>query len=94
MGPFITRLARYFDVSLSGCSKEGGTQRFDEGTLYSMRLLRTFGPMRYIEGLSPNPEVPPAAEQPPAHAPDRRLPALQRPAQQPPPPPPAGDPLV
>ncbi|CAL1407770.1 unnamed protein product [Linum trigynum] len=87
MGPYISRLARYFNVSLSGCSKEGATQRFDEGTLHSMRLLYSFGPMRYIKGLSPDPEAPLAAEQTPARAPGRRRrPALPRPAQQPPPP--------
>ncbi|CAL1394395.1 unnamed protein product [Linum trigynum] len=58
-----------------------------------MRLLCTFGLMQYIEGLSPDPEVPPPAEQPPARAPGpRQRPALQRLAQ--PPPPATGDPLV
>ncbi|CAL1381418.1 unnamed protein product [Linum trigynum] len=93
MGSYITRLARYFDISLKRCSRVERNQRFDEGTLHSMRLLQTFGPMRYIEGLSPDPEVPPPAEQRPAHAPGRRRrPALQCLAQ--PPPAPAGDPLV
>ncbi|CAL1382148.1 unnamed protein product [Linum trigynum] len=88
-----TCLARYFNVSLAGCSKEGHTKRFDECTLHSMLLLCTFGLMQYIEGLSPDSEVPPLAEQPPAQAPGRRRrSALQRPTQ--PLPLAAGDPLV
>ncbi|CAL1376336.1 unnamed protein product [Linum trigynum] len=70
MGPFIIHLAQRFNFNLECCKNEGHSMGFGEDTLRAMKLLRFFGPFRYIEGLSLPPGVPPQ-EQPPTRAPGR-----------------------
>ncbi|CAL1372244.1 unnamed protein product [Linum trigynum] len=71
LGPYITHLARHFNVNLECCKKGGRSIGFGEDTLRAMKLLRVFGPFCYIEGLSLPPSVPPQ-EKPPTRAPGHR----------------------
>ncbi|CAL1389025.1 unnamed protein product [Linum trigynum] len=55
--PLITRLATYFQISLQGCTEQGGTSAFGEDAVKSMHLLRVDRGVKWIEGF-PQPQIP------------------------------------
>ncbi|CAL1379381.1 unnamed protein product [Linum trigynum] len=55
--PLITCLATYFQISLQGCTEQGGTSTFSEDTIKSMHLLRVERDNKWIAGF-PEPQIP------------------------------------
>ncbi|CAL1381824.1 unnamed protein product [Linum trigynum] len=96
VGGIITRITCHFQVDLAYCTRVGRMEPFLVETLYNQKLLlQGKRGVEYLDGLrpsgviraavsptlvDPDPEVLPAVEQPPAHAPGRHRPVFQHPA--------------
>ncbi|CAL1368885.1 unnamed protein product [Linum trigynum] len=60
--PLITCLAEYFQISLQGCTEQGGTTPFGRATITKMLLLREERGVMWIEGF-PQPQILEAVQQ-------------------------------